>query len=222
MNVHHRANICFHGIGTPGRDLEPGEHQYWISTELFDEILDYVAANPRVSLSFDDGNASDAEIGLPALAARRLRAAFFPVAARIGQPGSIDRRGLRALVAHGMTIGSHGMHHRNWRGLKAADLDEELVQARKIIAAESGTPVTTAACPLGLYDRAVLRRLRALDYLRVFTSDRSIASAKAWLQPRYSVRGTDTIDDIHAIVEDARPLGRRVESAARIAVKRLR
>ena len=29
------VNVCFHGIGTPDRELEPGEDKYWISTELF-------------------------------------------------------------------------------------------------------------------------------------------------------------------------------------------
>jgi len=222
MNMDHTANICFHGIGVPGREREPGEHHYWIPIELFDEILDYAAGNPRVNLSFDDGNASDVEIGLPALAARGLRAGFFPVAARIGQPGSVDRRGLRALVQHDMTIGSHGMRHRSWRGLGAADLDEELIEARKIIADASGTTVTTAACPLGLYDRAVLGRLRALDYTRVFTSDRSNSRPTAWLQPRFSVRETDTVEDVRAIVEGTRPRRRRVASAARMAIKRLR
>jgi peptidoglycan/xylan/chitin deacetylase (PgdA/CDA1 family) len=222
MSLDRRVNICFHGIGAPARELEPGENPYWISTALFEQILDYVKPKVNVHLSFDDGNASDAEIALSSLAARGMRASFFPVAARIGQLGSIDRSGLRALIEKGMTVGSHGMHHQSWRGLDTAGLDEELSQARELIADAAGVPVSTAACPLGAYDRGVLRRLRFHGYAQVFTSDRTIARTKAWLQPRYSVRATDRIEDVQAMVEQPRPLSVRATSAARLAVKRLR
>ena len=41
-------------------------------------------------ISFDDGNASDLEIGLPALLERGLTATFFVLAGRLGRPGSLD------------------------------------------------------------------------------------------------------------------------------------
>ena len=67
-------NICFHGIGTPGRALEPGEDRYWITSDEFHRILDEIATWPSTRISFDDGNASDLEIGLPALVERGLTA----------------------------------------------------------------------------------------------------------------------------------------------------
>jgi peptidoglycan/xylan/chitin deacetylase (PgdA/CDA1 family) len=222
MTSHRLVNICFHGIGRPSRELEPDEDRYWISADLLDEILDYAMSNPRIQLSFDDGNASDVEIALPALRARGLRGAFFPLAGRIGQLGSIGGAGLRELVEHGMQVGSHGMRHVRWRGLNDVELDDELIKAREIIASEARAPVTAAACPLGSYDRRVLARLRALRYTRVFTSDRSQAKAAAWLQPRYSVRSTDGVANVQAIAEQPRPLRTHVMSTARTTVKRWR
>src|SRR5207249_4098380 len=35
-------NICFHGVGTPRRELEPGEDVYWISEDAFRRILDEI------------------------------------------------------------------------------------------------------------------------------------------------------------------------------------
>lgn len=222
MNTRHRVNVCFHGIGTPDRTLEPGEDRYWISGDFFAEILDYATGSPRIELSFDDGNASDVEVALAALRDRALRAEFFPIADRIGAKGSVDRGGLRALVGAGMTVGSHGMRHVPWRGLDDAALDEELVQARDVIAAETGVPVTTAACPLGSYDRRVLRRLRQLGYSTVFTSDRSHTHSGAWLQPRYSVQAGDSIEDVRAIAEEPHSFADRAVSRAKITVKRWR
>ena len=102
-------NICFHGIGSPARDLEDGEAPYWVGRETFLRVLDEVATWPRVALSFDDGNASDIEIGLPALKDRGLQATFFVLAARLDQPGSLSRDAVRELHTAGMTMGSHGM-----------------------------------------------------------------------------------------------------------------
>ena len=52
-------NICFHGIGTPQRQLQPGEDAYWVDTERCPRILDEITTWPSVRISFHDANASD-------------------------------------------------------------------------------------------------------------------------------------------------------------------
>jgi peptidoglycan/xylan/chitin deacetylase (PgdA/CDA1 family) len=216
------VHLGFHGVGQPGRPLDPGEDEFWVSRELFEQVLDEVRTHTHVKISFDDGNASDVDIALPALAQRELHGSFFPIAARIGQRGSVDGAGLRSLTASGMSIGSHGMQHRPWRGLSDVDLAEELIEARRVIEAESGARVSTAACPLGSYDRRSLKRLRDLGYQRVFTSDRASANPHAWLQPRYSVRKYDTLADVRAIITTRPDPVSRVTSRAKITAKRWR
>jgi peptidoglycan/xylan/chitin deacetylase (PgdA/CDA1 family) len=186
------VNICFHGIGTPGRELEPGEDAYWVTEAAFAAALDLVADRPEVRLSFDDGNASDVAVGLPALVERGLTGTFFLLAGRIGAPGSVAPDGVRALAEAGMTIGSHGLAHRPWVDLSGPERDAELRQAREHLSALAGVPVDSAACPLGRYDRRVLADLEALGYRAVYTSDRRRSRAGAWLQHRYSVRSGDT------------------------------
>jgi peptidoglycan/xylan/chitin deacetylase (PgdA/CDA1 family) len=215
-------NICFHGIGTPKRELEPGEGRYWISVDAFLAMLDVLVARPRVGISFDDGNASDLDIALDALRARGLSATFFVVAGRLGAPGSLGAEGLRELDRAGMTIGTHGMEHRPWRGLAAADLERELVAARARIADAIGRPVDEAALPLGAYDRRVLGALRRLGYTRVHTSDRRVARVEEWLQPRFSVVDTDTAETLETDMLATPSRARAVWDQARERVKRLR
>jgi peptidoglycan/xylan/chitin deacetylase (PgdA/CDA1 family) len=191
-------NICFHGIGRPQRELELGEDRYWISEDLYHAVLDEVRTWPSVRISFDDSNTSDLEIGLPGLLERGLTADFFVLAARFGKPGSLDQNDVRKLHAAGMTIGTHGMWHRPWRGMDAETTTEELVTAREQIAEVVGEPVDSAALPLGRYDRELLTKMRGLGYRRVFTSDRRRAKADSWLQPRYSLRIDDTVDGLRA------------------------
>jgi peptidoglycan/xylan/chitin deacetylase (PgdA/CDA1 family) len=214
-------NICFHGVGTPGREMEPGEAPYWVSTDEFHRILDDLTTWPSVRISFDDGNASDAELALPALVERGLSADFFVLAGRLDQAGSLSSDQVRELHKHGMRVGTHGMHHRSWRGMDATTERDELVTARERIAELAGT-VDEAACPLGRYDRTLLSALRRLGYRRVFTSDRRPARRGAWLQPRFSVRSDDTVQTVRAAALTAPPLKSRVRSTAVGFVKRWR
>jgi peptidoglycan/xylan/chitin deacetylase (PgdA/CDA1 family) len=222
MKAGYVINICFHGIGTPGRDLESGEDAYWVGTDTFRRILDELATLSPVTISFDDGNASDAQIALPALVERDLRADFFVVAGRLGTPGSLDDDGVRELRRHGMGIGSHGMRHRSWRGMDSTTRHDELIAARERLTAVAGTEVDTAACPLGRYDRRVLAELRRLGYRRVYTSDRRPANRDAWLQPRYSVRRDDTAATVRSMVLTRPALPRRVRAFAVGLAKRWR
>jgi peptidoglycan/xylan/chitin deacetylase (PgdA/CDA1 family) len=188
--------ICFHGIGTPWRALELGEERYWITADAFHAILDAIAEAPGIRISFDDGNASDLDIGLPALLERKLVGSFFVIAGRLGSRGSLDADGLRELRRHGMMIGTHGMDHRPWRNLAPRDKQRELIEARHRIADVVGSPVNEVALPMGSYDRRLLSDLKHLGYTAVHTSDRRTARDGAWLQPRFSVLAEDTVETV--------------------------
>lgn len=216
------VNICVHGIGSPGRQLEPGEDEYWVGEPQFADILDAVAELPSMRLSFDDGNRSDIEIAAPSLVKRGMTGTFNVLAGRLDQTGSLSSGDVRALAAQGMTVGSHGMHHVSWRSLAPAAARDELVTARRILEEVVGMPVDTVALPLGRYDRVVLRHLRSKGYTQVSTSDRRIASDHAWLQHRFSLRADDTPRSVLASVEAAGTWHRRAGLAAVGVVKRWR
>lgn len=215
-------NISFHGVGSPGAEREPGEHDYWVGRDTFLRILDECVAHPRVRLSFDDGNESDAAIALPALLERGLTAEFFVLAGRLDTPGNLSAESVRDLAEAGMRVGTHGLGHRRWTGASDAELPGELEQARDRIAQASGHAVDRAACPFGAYDRRVLKRLRALGYERVYTSDRRPCAEGDWLQARFSVRAEDTVESVRAEISAPRDLGRRFRDTAVGAVKRWR
>lgn len=217
----HVFNLCFHGIGSPGRPLEPGAAVYWIDERTYLDVLDLVVDRSDVRLSFDDGNRSDVAVGLPGLVDRGLTAEFFVLAGRIDEPGSLSADDLRTLTAAGMTIGSHGWHHESWRDARGDRMNDEFVRARTTIADVVGRPVTSVACPLGLYDRRVLGELRREGYSKVMTSDRAIARAGSWLQPRFSLRAGDDASSIAEVLTAPRPIS-AWRSRARILAKSLR
>jgi peptidoglycan/xylan/chitin deacetylase (PgdA/CDA1 family) len=216
------VNITFHGVGPVPRELPPGEAAVWLELDRFERILDAVAGRDDVALFFDDGNASDLELALPALQSRGLAATFAPIAGRLGQPGFLAAGGLPELAGAGMTIASHGLEHRRWRGLSGAELEAELVDGRRAIEAAAGVPVTHAACPFGAYDRRVLAALRRLGYTRVFTSDEGPARRERRLQPRTSIRRDHDDAAVERILSGRAPAAQRARRALRLAAKRWR
>jgi peptidoglycan/xylan/chitin deacetylase (PgdA/CDA1 family) len=217
-----RIHLTFHGVGEKTRQLDSGEADVWVSADRFTGVLDAVARRPDVQISFDDGNASDVEIALPALRERGLSATFFVVAGRVGTDGFLDADDIGTLANEGMTIGCHGMHHRRWRRLSPGDLHQELVVSRDRLEEIVGRPVTHAACPFGSYDRQVLRSLRSSGYDRVFTSDCGPSRPDRWLQPRNSVRSSHSALALDELLTPEVPAHRAVYREAKLAVKRWR
>lgn len=186
-----RLVINFHGLGRVPSGVDPAELRYWCSEDRFGAILDSVrplseAAGLPIDITFDDGNMSDARIALPALAARGLTATFFVCAGRIGQPGYLDGPAMQALLAGGMTIGSHGWSHADWRLCDESTLARETLGALSEISAVIGRRVDEVGVPFGSYDRRVLAQLRRSAVRTAFTSDGGRARRGAWLVPRHS------------------------------------
>jgi peptidoglycan/xylan/chitin deacetylase (PgdA/CDA1 family) len=216
------VNLTVHGIGTPIREFDPGEEDVWVTVDQFEELLDAVTGRPGVLLTFDDGNASDLEIALPYLVKHGLTAQFFIAAGLLGEPGRLDRDGVRELVQAGMTIGSHGWAHCDWRRLAPGQEHQELIEAPRLLSELAGTTVSAVSIPFGSYDRHVLRRLRQAGATRVYTSDGGRARPDAWLQARTSLRNTIDSAWIVQALDGVPSVPRRARQIAARTVKRLR
>ncbi len=214
--------LTFHGLGDgiPPR-ATAAERKVWVPVEWFQEI---VAALPDegVALAFDDGNASDAELALPILQRLGRSARFFVLAGRIGAPGYLGAGDIAALRAAGMTIGSHGLRHRDWRASADAELQDELAGSRSLLEDMLGVPVTEAACPFGSYDRRVLRAARRAGYRRVYNSDGGRSSAAAWLAPRTTVHRERPLQEWLALAASGAHERPGLARSGKRLVKRLR
>ncbi len=217
------VHVTVHGIGAPRRPLEDGEADTWVTVDQFEALLDAVAGKPQVRVTFDDGNASDVEIALPRLLERGLTATFFVLAGLLGEPGRLDADGVRELSRAGMTIGSHGWVHRNWRTLEAGvPTHEELVLAPQTLRDLTGADVDQVAVPFGSYDRRVIAQLRRAGATAVFTSDGGWARPGTWLQPRNSIHTDSGPDWAERVTSRPPPLAGQARSLAARTMKRLR
>jgi peptidoglycan/xylan/chitin deacetylase (PgdA/CDA1 family) len=214
--------LNFHGVGPILRKIDDGERDCWLDPDYFEAVLDMAAGQPHIRLTFDDGNASDVDIALPALLKRGLKAAFFLCAGHVDTPTFLSREQIRRLQANGMNIGSHGVAHVSWRGLASAQLNVEVGGSRKVLEEICGIPVDSAACPFGAYDRNVLSFLRRAGYRSVYTSDGGAANLNHWLKGRNTIRRTMDIADIASLIQNGPGAFRQLSIKARQTVKRLR
>lgn len=216
------VNISFHGVGPARRDLTPSERYLWISEAACASLLDLVEQMPHARLSIDDGNSSDVEVVLPLLRRKDLCATFFIPTGKIGSPGYLAASDISALAQAGMSIGSHGVNHVNWRQVGDAALHEELWGSRDALEQIIGQSVDRAAIPYGQYDARVIKALRRAGYQRVYTADRGPSQAEAWLQVRETVSHVDTPDTMERMLCSRRSCSERLVRFLKRTYKRLR
>lgn len=195
--------VAFHGIGSPGRELEKGESRYWISRDRFLQFLDLVAADPdpaHVLITFDDANDSDFRIALPALQERGLTGSFFVITSRLDRPGSLSTEQLR-ILSERMDVGSHGVDHVDWRKMPPNRLDGELFGAAQILERCIGRPVTSTSIPFGRYNARVLSAVRRAGYTKIFSSDGGPSEPTDLLIGRTNVRAETTLRDFADLVQ---------------------
>ena len=201
--------LTLHGLGEPHAGVDEEERQYWWSGSAFAHLLDSIGdrpdrVNPKISITFDDGNASDALLALPELAKRNLKASFFICAGRVGTKHYLDKSMIADLVEAGMHIGSHGMYHRDWCTLSASELGEEIGGARRKLQDVSGTSIEIVAIPFGSYNRRVLKRLKQEPWACIYTSDRGTTFSAAKIKSRETLHASmQAVDVLPGLVRES-------------------
>ena len=181
------ACLMLHGIGPLPPHAGADETPYWISRESFDALVALMQTIPA-RLTFDDGNATDTTIALPALLKAGLKASFFIPSARIGSEGYVSAEDIRSLHEAGMEIGSHGCAHLDWTQVSDAEIAHDVMQSVEHLSAITKAPVRSVAIPYGYCDRRVLGVLRKLAMGRVYSSFRGPDCENTWLVRRDCIK----------------------------------
>lgn len=106
------------------------------------------SAMNSVAMTFDDGDASNGAAA-QGLADRGFSADFFVNPSTVGQTGFLSWAELRTMAASGMSIQSHGHHHRYLDELSPGEVTAELVDSKREIEDRLGQSVTVFAPPGG-------------------------------------------------------------------------
>lgn len=145
------------------------------ATSLLGEFLGQKTPRKSVVLTFDDGHESNYLVVLPILQRFGLRAEFFVTVSHIGQPGFMTWQQLRRLQEAGMSVQSHGLHHRPLTDLPAGMLANELRTAKHSLEHNLGTTVKYLAIPGGFANQRVYREALNAGYEAVCNSEPGLA-----------------------------------------------
>ncbi|MBM4363046.1 MAG: polysaccharide deacetylase family protein [Deltaproteobacteria bacterium] len=176
--AHHGvAVLAYHLVG--GTTDSPVD----LPLDVFRAQLDRLAATRRVRslgaalggaprdeafvLTFDDAYRNFREVAWPLLVERGLPATLYVPVDFVDGSGASPIRGvtlpplswadLRAMVAEGLTVGSHSVTHRNLRRLAPAEVERELEGSRKALEDRLGVAVTSFCYPQAKSSRAAER-----------------------------------------------------------------
>ena len=109
------------------------------------------------------------------------------------------------LDREGMDIASHSMDHVELAGAGSADLQRQLADSRRMLAAHLGHPVYWFVYPAGSKNAAAEAAAIEAGYLLAYTTDAgsTIASASPMAELRVRVHGADTVASFGAAVSAA-------------------
>ena len=119
----------------------------------------------HIAVTFDDGLKDVYEMAYPFLKERNIPFTVFIVTDFLDTEGYITTENLRELASDGLvTIGSHGVTHKNLNSLSAEEQKAELTESKRIIESIIGKPVNAFAFSHGQYNKDTLRLMNDYDY----------------------------------------------------------
>jgi len=146
------------------------------------------AVSNAAALTFDDGHASN-RWAAERLAEHGFSADFFVNPSTVGQAHYLGWADLRAMAEAGMSIQSHGQHHRYLDELTPEQVRAELADSKREIEDRLGRAVDVFAPPGGRTSPDLARTAAAVGYRALCTSRVGLwrPAHGPWDIPRFAV-----------------------------------
>lgn len=224
------VSMVFHDVQPQTTASGGGAERFDVPLASFETFLDTCAAEgyvvcslaealarpaqPRVAVTFDDGNRGQFDFAVPALRARGMTATFYVTTDWVGTPGYMTWDELRLLVAWGMSVQSHTRTHPFLSELDEPRLTTELNDSRTTLDRELGQVTTEIAFPGGDPPRRRLRNLLSECGYRTVVgtrwgTNRDGDSLRAGFHPisRCTARGVLSAEWTRQVIRGDRMLG---------------
>jgi len=169
-------------------------------------------------LTVDDGYASTIDVVAPLTRELGIPWSVFVLVGAVGgwndwdlrgvarRERHLTERGIRALADEGVTVGSHGMTHRDMRGLTDAALAEEMASSRRWLERAAGRRVDAISYPWGCVDVRVEAAARRAGFRLGFGLRAARATTPSpWRLPRVAIYSPDRIPGLFRTTVIAAP-----------------
>lgn len=214
--------LMYHAIGD-SHGHEPGAYMYTVSKQNFRQQMRHISRQlyptHKIYITFDDGDISNYECALPVLKEAGLQAYFFVLVSKIGTSGYMNWDNLAELRKEGMIIGSHGMTHRILVELSTKDLEQELLESKRVLEKKLNCRIDYFSVPRGFCNDAVIRAAKKAGYRSIFTSQGEPSDGFAF--SRIAVRGDWDLKYFIQVLENGLSLKDRTKESVKLASKRI-
>jgi peptidoglycan/xylan/chitin deacetylase (PgdA/CDA1 family) len=121
--------------------------------QLFDALY-YGGPLPSkpIIITFDDGDADHYQYAYPILLAHHFSGMFYIITGKVGQAGRMTWSQLSEMLAHGMQMGSHTVHHLDLARLlriSEQEVQQELQQSQLTLETKLGIVIQQFCYPFG-------------------------------------------------------------------------
>ena len=181
---------------------------------IFADEVSSFSLKKRVCLTFDDGYKDNCTVLLPILEKYDVKATVFVAAGLLNFNERFMTMDELVELAESplVSIGSHGMTHRDFQELSLKEIEEELMNSKRILSPLSHQEITCFAYPGGHYSKEAAR-LASECYEHCFTFSGARQYVSFWnrrhLIPRISVYRGCSPKELLRLINSARP-GRNV------------
>ena len=189
-----------------------------IDKELFERIIKYIG-NQGVTfcdnhnkdkkkwlLTFDDGFSSDYEIVFPILQQSDLKATFFLITNRIGQPGYLTWSQIKEMSKYGMCFGSHSLSHRPLIELTQLEVRKEMEDSKQYIEQNIGKLVNAFSFPYGDWTSKHINLASEVGYSYKCLSHHGVIDFRSNIIPRNSINSSMSWPKILKLMEPSLPI----------------
>ena len=234
----HRRNliVMFHGTYPRCYEGIPKEFHFGMSVDEFERVLvwmrrqklhlltlaEYLAGQPGVLVTFDDGYANNVEYALPLLEKFECPAVFFIATKHLMDRGEskwldyfndnmiskrvkiddeigyelfygLSQNHVRELSRHPLiTIGAHSHRHVRLPRFGYAENKQDLQQCNRILEELTGSKPSIFSYPFGDYDRKTLNLVREFDYQAAFAVKPMLREDRQFELPRIGLYRADS------------------------------
>ena len=169
--------------------------------QLAYDLATGVRPPPRTFVvTVDDGHVDGLTIITPILRALGFAATFYIVPGRLGHDGYLNADQVRALIADGMDVGNHTVHHLDLASLGQSRLYAEIGGAEAILADMTGVDPVTLAYPSGEENPTVVAVAQAVGLALAVTTQ--YGALETWANrltlPRVRVHGASSATGLMA------------------------
>ena len=177
-------------------------------TDLFFRCSDDPSA---IAITFDDGYEDIFDYAFPILQKYNVSATIFLISSYIGKLNEwdanlgwihfkhLDKEEITELIQAGWEIGSHGVNHKNLKGLSKREIESEIGESKKYLENQFNTKVSFYASPFGKINLNILEIALNKGYKGVcgfYSFKRYRTTLQIFEIPRLAVYFTDSIKSI--------------------------